>query len=108
VRIGLEESMTGVPKASGSEGTTGPAVADVCKVPLDRFGVSVSVQLVTGVDESLDRGCIDVVDRRAVEYNSTEAWSVIIQINLLSTARARLVPRAVLFVIFSINDHQLS
>jgi hypothetical protein len=65
-------------------------------VPFDDFWFGVSIELVADVDETLNRGGIDVVDRREVKNYSTENGAIVIKIGGLAAAWARIVPRTVL------------
>ena len=66
----------GVAEAGGDEGALGPAVADAGHVPVDDVGRGVPVELIAHVDELLDRGDVDVVDRGEVEDHGLERRQV--------------------------------
>ena len=65
-------------------------------MPVDAVRRSVAVELVPDVDEMLDRGDIDVVDRGEVKYYGFEFRSTRVIGCFLAAAWARIVPRTVL------------
>ena len=85
----------GVAEASGCEGALCPAVVDGGKVPVDRVGGGVAVELVADVDEVLDRGHVDVVYRGEVQDDGLERRAALVCLVDLAAAGAGVVPWAV-------------
>lgn len=54
VRVSLDDGMAWVAETGSSKCAAGPAVRDVCEVPLDGFGEGMPVKLIPSVDERLD------------------------------------------------------
>lgn len=94
----LEDTTFGsrISKTSRRESSSRPSVVDVCKVPLHLLGSSVAIKLVANINEVLDRGDIDIVDRREIEDDSLEGGEIAVVYSLLSAARTRIVPWSVL------------
>lgn len=84
-----------VAEAGGAEGSLGPAVLDVGKVPVDGLGGCVAVELVADVDEGLGGGDVDNVDRGEVEDDGLERGAVVVLV-LLCVSWSWVVPRPVL------------
>ena len=63
-------------KAGGCKGTLGPAVVDARQVPFDALRRGVAVELVAHVNEVLDGGDVDVVDRGEVQDDCFEGGTV--------------------------------
>ena len=89
-------------EAGGGEGPLGPAVVDAGEVPVHRVRGGVAVQLVADVDEVLDGGDVDVVDRGEVEDDGFEGGFVGFDGDGFAAARAGVVPGAILSCV-SIN-----
>lgn len=86
----------GIAEAGRCQGTLGPSVVDAGNMPVDFVGGGVTVELVANIDEVLDGGNVDVVDRGEVEDNGSQ-WRTIGVIRFgLASARSRVIPRAVL------------
>ena len=83
-------------EAGGGEGPLGPAVVDAGEVPVHRVRGRVAVQLVADVDEVLDGGDVDVVDRGEVEDDGFEGGFVGFDGDGFAAARAGVVPGAIL------------
>ena len=83
-------------EAGGGEGPLGPAVVDAGEVPVHRVRGGVAVQLVADVDEVLDGGDVDVVDRGEVEDDGFEGGFVGFDGDGFAAARAGVVPGAIL------------
>ena len=83
-------------EAGGGEGPLGPAVVDAGEVPVHRVRGGVAVQLVADVDEVLDGGDVDVVDRGEVEDDGFEGGFVGFDGDGFAAARARVIPGAIL------------
>lgn len=73
VRTGSAET-----ESSSSQGTLGPSVLNVGKVPVNNLGGGKLVQLVADINQSLDRSNIDVVDAGEIENNSLENGALIV------------------------------
>lgn len=86
-----------VAEPSGCECSPRPGAIQVHEVPLDDLRVGVLVEYIADVDETLDRGDIDVINRGAVEDNSAEQGPCIVQIGGTATMRAWVIPWAILF-----------
>lgn len=65
-------------EASSSQGTLGPSVLNVGKVPVNNLGGSILVKLVANINQTLDRCNIDVVNGGEVKHNSFEDGSLVI------------------------------
>lgn len=85
----------GIAETTSHESALGPAIVDACNVPFDWVGSGVAIELVANVDQSLDNGDIDIVDRREVENNSFKSRLVGVDLGLLSLLGAGIVPRTV-------------
>ena len=83
-------------EAGGGEGPLGPAVVDAGEVPVHRVRGGVAVQLVADIDEVLDGGDVDVVDRGEVEDDGFEGRFVGFDGDGFAAARAGVVPGAIL------------
>ena len=86
----------GVAEPGRDEGPFGPAVVDAGEVPVHGVGGGVAVELVADVDEVLDDCDVNVVDRGQVEDDGFEGWLVRFDGYGSTTARAGVVPRAIL------------
>lgn len=65
-------------ESSSSQGTLGPSIFNVGKVPVNNLGGGKLVQLVADINQSLDRSNIDVVDAGEIENNSLENGALIV------------------------------
>lgn len=63
-------------------------------MPVNRFRGGVPVELVSGVDESLDCRGVDMIDGGKVEYYGLEGGTRVMLV--LDVTRAGIVPRTVL------------
>ena len=86
----------GKSEAGGSEGSFGPAIVDAGDMPVHRVRGGVAVQLVADVDEVLDGCDVDIVDGGEVEDDGFESGFIGFDGEGFATARARVVPRAIL------------
>lgn len=77
-----------VSEARGCQRALGPAAVDGGKMPLDGFGRGVAVELGADVDETLDRGYVDVIDGTEVEDDGAEDGPVVVVVDLLATSWA--------------------
>lgn len=84
-----------VAEAGGAEGSLGPAVLDVGKMPVDGLGGCVAVELVADIDEGLGGGHVDDVDRREVEDDGLERGTGVVLVLRCVSGRG-VVPRPVL------------
>jgi hypothetical protein len=73
VRAGSAET-----EASSSQGTLGPSVLNVGKVPVNNLGGGELVELVADIDQSLDRSNINVVDTGEIKNDSLEDGALIV------------------------------
>ena len=85
-----------VAKTGGREGALCPAIVDAGKVPVYFVRGGVAVELVADIDEVLDRGYVDIVDGRKVEYDGFEGGFVSINWCGLAAAWAWVIPRTIL------------
>jgi hypothetical protein len=65
-------------------------------VPFDDFGGSVSIELVAGIDETLDGSNVYVIDRGEVKDHGAEGGAVVIEVDGLAPAGAGIIPGTVL------------
>ena len=68
-------------------------------MPVDGVGCRIPVQLVADIDQVLDRGDVDVVDRGEVEddrFEGRAGFVVFVGFGYCGAGRARVVPGAVL------------
>jgi hypothetical protein len=65
-------------------------------VPFDDIGRGVAIELVTNVDETLNRSGVDIVDSGEIEDDSPEDRPAFVDKDGLATARPRIVPWAIL------------
>lgn len=86
----------GEAEAGSGERASCPGVVDVGQVPLDRFGGGMSVELVPGIDESLDRRHVDMVDGGTIQDDGMEGRSCFSGVNVFASSWAGVVPRAIL------------
>jgi hypothetical protein len=89
VRAGSSET-----EASSSQGTLGPSVLNVGKVPVNDLGGSELVELVADIDQSLDRSDINVVDTGEIENDSLEDGALVV-LDSLDVTGLSVVPRTV-------------
>ena len=87
----------GVAETGRGEGPFGPAVVDAGEVPVHGVRGGVAVELVADIDEVLDDCDINVVDGGQVEDDSFEGWLVRFDGYGSTTARAGIVPGAILY-----------
>lgn len=85
-----------ITEPGGGEGALGPAVVDAGDVPVHFFRGGVAVELVAHVDEVLDGSDVDIVDGREVEDDGFEGGAVRLLDQWFTTARAWVIPGAVL------------
>jgi hypothetical protein len=77
VRTGSAET-----ESSSSQGTLGPSVLNIGKVPVNNLGGGKLVQLVADINQSLNRGNINVVDAGEIQNDSLENGALIVLDNL--------------------------
>lgn len=80
----------------GNERALDPAIGNVGEMPLHFFGGRVPGELVSCVDEGLQRSRVDEAYGREVEDNGAEDRSGVGRVGVLAAARAGVIPWAVL------------
>ena len=65
-------------------------------MPFDGLGSRIAVELVADINQALDRCDIEMIDRGEIEDDGAQNWAVVVEVDLLATARSRVIPRTVL------------
>ena len=94
--LAIESTWSGVSEAGRDKCTLRPAIVDVGKVPIDLRRGGITIELVTNIDQVLNRGDINIVHGGKVEDDSPENGKIFARNQRLAFPWTRVIPWTIL------------